>query len=133
MWAFEDGAVDRGEYIRAFDEFVTCAKERGIEITGGELKDDGLIHYGFPTGREEDEIANECYGIHFWDIDANYQLTDPDVQAYKEARDRQFLIEEVFPCLAKHGLDVPTDADPALLFDGEFMRGWVELDERGDC
>lgn len=78
--ALEDGVVSRAEYEAAYQRFVSCAHDRGVEVT---LEDSyGLYTYS-TVGPGSDEVVSACTPVvetiaaFYADMLTNPSRTDP--------------------------------------------------------
>jgi hypothetical protein len=127
---FSDGEVSLAEYQEAFATFVQCAADAGL---GSDLREQGrdevtgVISYStqtllLPPGQFDGTKLNDCYQDTFVYVEVAFQTSDPTVLAAQPQEQLAFFNENIRPCLAKIGIEVPDD----LEFNDE---NWLQLND----
>lgn len=132
--ALHDEHVSDDEYLAAYEAFVSCASGFGAEvIERGRDPRTGLIGYGYSN--EHADIVRKCNSWHFARIDAWIQTRHPEVQEERQAESVRWFKEDVVPCLARFGVEVP-DHLTGEQEDPEEREYWTQYSDyvmTGDC
>lgn len=106
----EDEVLTDEEYQAAFGTFMACANERGAEVEISRVDpESGQIFYN--SWEADLELVNECYELHFEEVDYWFQTTNPVVLQQMDEEDRRVWLDHVVPCLTRFGVDVPDHLD----------------------
>lgn len=137
--ALADGAVTREEYAQGFEAFARCAEDRGdpLDVMGTDPST-GLVRYGTKEllgipGEPAPTAQGRCYEETFSWIELVFQLTDPAVldKGYAE-QDAQYAAEGA-ACLARNGIDAPSEVDTRTPEGLEWYGRYTKLASDQKC
>jgi hypothetical protein len=137
--ALADGAVTRQEYAQGFGAFARCAQDRGdpLDVMGTDPST-GLVRYGTTQllgvpGEPAGGPQGRCYEETFSWIELVFQVSDPAVLEKGYAEQDALYAAEGAPCLARNGIDAPSEVDTRTPEGLEWLGRYAELASDQKC
>lgn len=137
--ALADGAVTREEYAQAFAAFARCAEDRGdtVDVMGIDPST-GLIRYGTSQllgvpGEPAGGPQGACFEETFSWIELVFQVSDPAVLDKGYAEQDELYAEEGAPCLARNGINAPSEVDTRTPEGLDWFGRYTALASRQEC
>ena len=137
--ALADGVVNREEYAQGFEAFARCAEDRGdpLDLMGTDAAT-GLIKYGTSDrlgvpGEPASSSQGICYEENFSWIEFVFQVTDPAVREAGFAQQDSLYATEGAACLARNGIDAPSEVDTRTPEGLEWFGRYTKLASEQKC
>ena len=137
--ALADGAVTREEYAQGFAAFARCAEDRGdpLDVMGIDPST-GLIRYGTTglvgvPGKSVGTPQGTCFEETFSWIELVFQVTDPAVLEKGYAEQDALYAAEGAACLARNGIDAPSEVDTRTPEGLEWLGRYTALASDQKC
>ncbi len=137
--ALADGAVTREEYAQGFAAFARCADDRGdpLDVMGIDPST-GLVRYGTTQllgvpGKPGGGPQGGCYEETFSWIELVFQVSDPAVLEKGYADQDALYAAEGAACLARNGIDAPSEVDTRTPEGLEWLGRYAELASDQKC
>jgi hypothetical protein len=137
--ALADGAVTREEYAQGFEAFARCAEDRGdpLDLRGTDAST-GLFRFGTTDplgvpGESADTPQGICYQETFSWIELVFQVTEPAVLEAGYSEQDALYAAEGAACLARNGIDAPSEVDTRTPEGLEWLGRYTELASDQKC